>query len=51
MHSVVQTAAVTILSYKPLSDPNFATYTQHYYPYQNTKATTICYCPDGAVLV
>ena len=30
MHSAVQTAAVTIISYKPLSDLNFARYTQHY---------------------
>ena len=29
MHSAVQTAAVTIISYKPLSDLNFARYTQH----------------------
>ena len=30
MHSAVQTAAVTIISYKALSDLNFARYTQHY---------------------
>ena len=28
-HSAVQTAAVTIISYKPLSDLNFARYIQH----------------------
>ena len=30
MHSAVQTAAVTIISYKLLPDLNFARYTQHY---------------------
>ena len=33
MHSAVQTADVTIISYKPLSDLNFARYTQHYGSY------------------
>ena len=33
MHSAVQTAAVTIISYKPLSDLNFARYLQHYGSY------------------
>ena len=33
MHSAVQTAAVTIISYKPLSNLNFARYTQHYGSY------------------
>ena len=30
MHSESQTAAVTIISYKPLSDLNFARYTGHW---------------------
>ena len=30
MHCAVQTVNVTIISYKPLSDLNFARYTQHY---------------------
>ena len=30
MHSEIQTAAVTIISYKPLSDLNFARYTGQY---------------------
>ena len=30
MHSAIQTAAVTTISYEPLSDLNFARYTQHY---------------------
>ena len=33
MHSESQTAAVTIISYKPLSDLNFARYTGHYGSY------------------
>ena len=33
MHNAVLTAAVTIFSYKPLSDLNFARYTQHYGSY------------------
>ena len=33
MHSEVQTAAVTIISYKPLSDLNFARYTGQYGSY------------------
>ena len=33
MHSEIQTAAVTIISYKPLSDLNFARYTGHYGSY------------------
>ena len=33
MHSAVQTAAVSIISYKPLSDLNFARYIQHYGSY------------------
>ena len=33
MHSAVQTANVTIISYKPLSDLNFARYIQHYGSY------------------
>jgi hypothetical protein len=32
MHSAVQTAAATIISYKPLSDLSFARYTGHYMP-------------------
>ena len=31
--NAIQTAAVTIISYKPLSDLNFVTYTQHYGSY------------------
>ena len=30
MHSAVQTAVVTIISYKPLSGLNFARYTEQY---------------------
>ena len=30
MHSEIQTAAVTIINYKPLSDLNFARYTGQY---------------------
>ena len=33
MHSAVQTANVTIIRYKPLSDLNFARYMQHYGSY------------------
>ena len=33
MHSAVQIADVTIISYKPQSDLNFARYTQHYGSY------------------
>ena len=33
MHSAVQTANVTIISYNPLSDLNFARYTQPYGSY------------------
>ena len=33
MHSEIQTAAVTIISYKPLSDLNFARYTGQYGSY------------------
>ena len=33
MHSAVQTAVVTIISYKPLSGLNFARYTGHYGSY------------------
>ena len=33
MHYESQTAAVTIISYKPLSDLNFAMYTGHYGSY------------------
>ena len=33
MHSAVQTAVATIISYKPLSGLNFATYTGQYSSY------------------
>jgi hypothetical protein len=33
MYSAVQTAAVTVISYKPLSDLNFARYTGYYGSY------------------
>ena len=35
MLSAVQTADATIISYKPLSDLNFARYTQHYGSYMS----------------
>ena len=37
MHSAVQTAAVTIIGYKPLADLNFARYTQHYGSYMPSR--------------
>ena len=36
MHSEVQTAAVTIISYKPLSNFNFARYTGQYGSYMSS---------------
>ena len=46
MHSAVQTADVTIISYKPLSHLNFARYTQHYgsyMPFSPLASISPCY--------
>ena len=37
MHSAIQTAVVTIVSYKPLSGLNFARYTEQYGSYMPTS--------------
>ena len=37
MHSAVQTAVVTIISYKPLSGLNFARYTGEYGSYMHSS--------------
>ena len=49
MHSAVQTANVTIISYQPLSDLNFARYTQHYGSYMPSsplESISPCYHPE-----
>ena len=44
MCSEVQTAAVTIISYKPLSDLNFARYTGLYGSYMPSSGPAGTYC-------
>ena len=46
MHRVVQTAAITIISYKPLSYLNFARYTQRYGSYMPSSPLGV-YKPLG----
>ena len=44
MHSALQTAVnVTMISYKPLTDLNFARYTQHYGSYIHSSPLEFVY--------
>ena len=47
MHSEILIAAITIISYKPLSDLNFARYTGHYSSCMlSSPLGSISPCPD-----
>ena len=59
MHSAVQTAVVTMISYKPLSGLNFARYTGQYgrlhalasSPLGNDKPLTILHCSHLTIII